>query len=350
MGTLLNRRRYMGGGSADEIIMTSTSNPEVLAICYAQGWAAHANYMTKSEAEAVTSIGIVFASNTSITHFEELQYFKNMASLPRNVFSGCTNLERVALPPQITVISAGAFYNNQKLAPMEHENIYRIEDWGFYNCRNFTSFDLSKIEFIGSSALFYCTNLTDIVSFASLKSISGNNSLSGTALSGELTFPILEGTTIPTSMLLNCRNVTAVNLPIMQYTNIEAGAFQNSGLKSFVIREGCTTANNHSFTCYQMEYIDLPSTFTTWNGYALYTNTHQKVIVCRASIPPFIDKTTPGVARSFDRIPETCKVYVPSASISAYEAAAGWDRFAGRYLPIEGSWYETHRSLDPNEP
>ena len=89
MGTLLNRRRYMGGGSADEIIMTSISNPEVMAICYAHGWAAHSDYMTKKEAEAVTSIGGAF-NGSNITHFEEMQYFTSVTTLNSNAFKGST--------------------------------------------------------------------------------------------------------------------------------------------------------------------------------------------------------------------------------------------------------------------
>ena len=90
MGTLLNRRRVMGGGgTVDEIIMTSSTNPEVLAICYAQGWASHSDYMTKREAEAVTSFGSVF-ENSSITHFEELVYFTSLETLGNGAFHGCS--------------------------------------------------------------------------------------------------------------------------------------------------------------------------------------------------------------------------------------------------------------------
>ena len=81
----------------DEIIMTSITNPEVMAVCYAQGWAAHADYMTKKEAEAVTSIGTAFQSNTSITHFEELQYFTAVTNLSTGAFGDCTSLEIINL-------------------------------------------------------------------------------------------------------------------------------------------------------------------------------------------------------------------------------------------------------------
>lgn len=94
MGTLLNRRRYMGGGSTDEIIMTSTSNPELMAICYSQGWASHADYMTKKEAEAVSSFGNVFRSFTGES-LMELRYFTSVASVGSLSFTNCSNLKYV---------------------------------------------------------------------------------------------------------------------------------------------------------------------------------------------------------------------------------------------------------------
>ena len=83
--------------SSSDIIMTSTSNPQVLAVCHAQGWCSNPNYMTKSEAEAVTSIGTVFRDNTAITHFDEFEYFTGVTSLASYAFA-CKNLTTVKIP------------------------------------------------------------------------------------------------------------------------------------------------------------------------------------------------------------------------------------------------------------
>ena len=85
----INRRRCMGSSIPDEIIMTSQSNPSVMAICYAQGWAAHADFMTKREAEAVTSFEIAF-KNSQITTFDELVYFTSLTRLENNAFQSST--------------------------------------------------------------------------------------------------------------------------------------------------------------------------------------------------------------------------------------------------------------------
>lgn len=86
-----------------EIIMTKTSNFEVLAVCYAQGWAANKEYMTKEEAEAVTDIGTVFRNNKAITHFDEFEYFTGVTELKGDAFNSTTNLRSIKLP--VTLVS-----------------------------------------------------------------------------------------------------------------------------------------------------------------------------------------------------------------------------------------------------
>ena len=116
----------MGGGSADEVIMTSTSNPEVLSVCYAKGWCTSPDFMLKSEAERVTSIGNTFQSNTSITHFDEFKYFKLAASNTYS-FQRCSNLTTIAFPETATSIPAGAFrYCNGFVEFIVPENITSI--------------------------------------------------------------------------------------------------------------------------------------------------------------------------------------------------------------------------------
>ena len=133
MATLLNRRRYMGGGgTVDEIIMTSSTNPEVLAICYAQGWASHADYMTKREAEAVTSFGRVFEDSQIIT-FDELIYFTNITNL--NVLAFHNSTVTWLRFPYVTSCSSNSGANSCV----------------FYNCASLNAVMFDKITFLGGS-------------------------------------------------------------------------------------------------------------------------------------------------------------------------------------------------------
>ena len=94
--------------SDDEILMTTETNPEVLAICYARGWCHNPNFMTKTEASLVTNIGS-FDGNKTITHFNELEYF-NITSISIACFRN-TKLTSITIPSTVTSIGSYAFYN-----------------------------------------------------------------------------------------------------------------------------------------------------------------------------------------------------------------------------------------------
>lgn len=84
-----------------EMAFTSETNAPMLAVCYAQGWAAHADYMTKAEAAAVTSIGYAFNRNANIVDFD-LSCFTGVTSVNNGAtyyLTGCTSME---LPTSIT--------------------------------------------------------------------------------------------------------------------------------------------------------------------------------------------------------------------------------------------------------
>ena len=132
----LSRRRTMGGNVQPTIIMDSTTNPEVLAICYAQGWCASQNYMTLEEAQAVTDIGTVFGSSKTITHFEELKYF-GITSLAQRSFQAASNLTSIEVPDALTSIGTYSFVNASKLQSFHIKN--NIQAFGDYTFGNYTT-------------------------------------------------------------------------------------------------------------------------------------------------------------------------------------------------------------------
>ena len=100
--------------TTQEIIMTKSSNPEVLAICHSQGWTASNSFMTAAEAAAVTSIGTVF-KDSSITHFEEFVYFTGVTALDRQAIYGCKQLKVLKFPESITSFDYRSFAENPLL-------------------------------------------------------------------------------------------------------------------------------------------------------------------------------------------------------------------------------------------
>ena len=152
----VNRRRYMGGGAADEIIMTSTSNPEVLAICYAQGWAAHADYMTKKEAEDVTNIGNAF-TGSSIVHFDEFQYFIN-ASLATRAFANTASLNSIYVPVDLVY---EIFYNSAVKDVYICEGVTTIGTGAFRESKQLRLIDMPSTLLSTSGNLHNCFPTTD---------------------------------------------------------------------------------------------------------------------------------------------------------------------------------------------
>ena len=101
------------------IIMTKTSNPEVMDICYKKGWCANANYMTEKEAAAVTDIGTAFKSSR-IKHFDEFKYFINIAKNLTDVFENAIQLTTITLPDGINCLGSDCFYNCYRLTTINN--------------------------------------------------------------------------------------------------------------------------------------------------------------------------------------------------------------------------------------
>lgn len=209
------------GGKAEEMAFTKESNAPMLAVCYAQGWCASPDYMTKSEAARVTSIGTAFNRNTDIVDFD------------LSCFTG------------LTTIANGTTYN-------------------LTSC---TSFELP-------------TSITSL----------GNNVMSGAS-------------------------------------NLAVG----------IVNEGCSTIGNALFQlCTIMEIVVFPSTLTKLGSFYKSTNTSQPKwsIIIKAETPP-----TMG---GFGNKSLIKNIYVPDASIGAYQAALSSysDKILGKsQLPSEYQQY-----------
>lgn len=107
------------------IIMTSVTNPEVMAIMYANGLAANETYMTQEEAERVTDIDLqpTTSSNSSIFYgkfiktFSEFKYFTGVTKSPSFSYTGLDknlHLTEIELPSSMTYISGSLGSSNIK--------------------------------------------------------------------------------------------------------------------------------------------------------------------------------------------------------------------------------------------
>ncbi len=91
--------------------------------------------LSKAEAAAVTSLGSVFKGNTSITSFNELQYFTGLTSISLRAFGGCSSLTSITIPDGVTTISMGAFSKCSSLTSITIPNsVTSIGSSAFNGC------------------------------------------------------------------------------------------------------------------------------------------------------------------------------------------------------------------------
>ena len=105
-----------GGEPQPLYAVTKEDNPEVMAVCYAQGWAADENFLTFEEAAAITDVGTAFRNHSEITHFKEFKYFINVTKIKTNAFQSCSGLKSISIPARVTVIEGFGCYNS----PLEY--------------------------------------------------------------------------------------------------------------------------------------------------------------------------------------------------------------------------------------
>ena len=92
--------------------------------------------LSYNEAAAVTSLGDVFREST-ITSFDELQYFTGLTEIITQAFSNCMNLQTITLPSTITAIGQGAFVMCDNLQVIDiPASVANIGDGAFWECMN----------------------------------------------------------------------------------------------------------------------------------------------------------------------------------------------------------------------
>lgn len=310
----------MGGGSTDEIIMTSISNPEVMAVCYAQGWAAHSDYMTKSEAEAVTDIDNAFTNNTDITHFLEFEHFGVTSLKQSKGFKGCTALESISIPPTLTTVAYQCFQNCTNISKVV------IKDMAAWLVINFPYNIDNPINYAHK---IYSDENTIVTSLTIPSTITklGKGCLTGWR---DLTSVVIPNniTSIGSNAFANCTNLSSVTLP-NTITTLDSQVFAGCGFSGvFAIPEGITTVNNQwIWGNGNITRLEFPSTITSIGTYGFHYNVGNKNVVIKATTPPSYNNSTSYVGTN-------TKIYVPDANVNTYKTSSYWSNLASYIYPM----------------
>ncbi len=192
-----------------------------------------------------------------------------------------------------------SIYSEQVLTVTIGEGVTNIGEWAFGYYPNLTSITIpASVTTIGGSAFRECSSLASVT-------IAENSQL----------------VSIGSPAFKNCSNLTSFTLPA-SVTSIGNDTFWGTGLTSFIIPENSqlATIGDWAFNgSAGLTTISFPASLTSI-GYYAFNTCNFTSITCNAVTPPSIDNSFPSTDAS-------ALVYVPAASIEAYKAAEGWNKF-----------------------
>ena len=323
------------------------ADPNVKAICV-QHWDSNGDgELSKAEAAAVTTLKTdhgdgtygdpVFKGNTTITSFDELKYFTGLTTIESGAFNGCTNLKTVIVPEGVETIADEAFKGCTELLTVSlPDGLTKIGSLAFQSASKLFAIRLPEtLTEIESFAFRYCSSLRSVVLPANIQKVGAQTFM----LTGLNTLNIpakvtsVGETAVCGSSLLSV-SVTSGNTKYNSADNCNAIITSStheliSGSKYAKIPEGVLKIGNYAFAYQTIDELEIPSTVESI-GFAAFTQTQLKSIVCVGTTPPTLE------SNSFAYMQSNCKLTVPRGTRDAY-IEAGWteDIFKGGVVEAE---------------
>ena len=324
--------------------------------------------VNETEAAAVTDLGEVFKGNTTITSFDELQYFTGLTSLQDNAFKGCTNLTSFIIPRNVTSIGGDTFRDCKNLISISvadgntiydsRENCNAIINTAtntlVAGCKNTTIpngvTSIGFMAFFGHPLTsiiipesltsidrdaFYSTSLTSIVIPDNVQSI-GYDAFGYCCDLTSIT--IGRGLTSIDYPFRCCTSLTSVNVdednPVFdsrENCNAIIETATNTlvaGCMNTFIPNGVTSIGDEAFwAIYGLTSITIPYSVTNIGNRA-FSACNLTDVYCEAEQIP-----NTGSDVFSDEIMPSATLHVPAVSLEAYKTTAPWSGF-GRILPI----------------
>ena len=303
----------------------------------------------------VTSIGnYAFNGCKLLARVLNLENTK-VTKIGNSVFNGCATLAEVSLPASLTSIGQYAFLGCKSLTSVvnfENTQLTSISSELFKGCTSLAEITLpAGVTSIRNYAFNGCTSLAEITLPASLTSI-GDGAFNGCkSLTSVVNFENTQLTSVIYGAFSGCTLLAGITLPDT-LTSIYDRAFEGcSSLTEITLPAGVTSIGNYAFNgCTSLAGITLPASLTSIGDYAFRNCTSLAGITLPASLTSIgggafngcsslqyirIEATTPPTLSNTDAIPSKIRaIYVPDASVEAYQAATNWSSFASKIKGI----------------
>ena len=140
------------------------ADANVKALCVANWDTNGDGELSYAEAAVVTNLGDVFKNNSTITSFDELQYFTGLTFIGNDAFNYCGNLASIIIPNTVTYIGTCAFWYCNRLSVVAIPNsVSSIKSLAF-GCSGITSIAIpATVTSIAYNAFVCTSNLGEII-------------------------------------------------------------------------------------------------------------------------------------------------------------------------------------------
>lgn len=237
--------------------------------------------------------GVLFLSCSALEYVPDMS--EAVGSVDNSAFEGCSQLKHVNLSNKITIIGDDAFYNCGNLEDIgDVSNVTTCVDRAFADCKKLKSLNFTNKLTRIDTAFYGCESIT---SFGDLSGLTGT--LNGAAF-------------------FRCKS--------MKYYK----GFENSTITRINGGTGAFEENT------SLESITLPSTVTYIGKDTFYACPSLHSVYITSVEPPSLERGDWSFRAN------NATLYVPHASLEAYQAAESWAPFLNRLQP-----YDVAPSNDP---
>lgn len=195
----------------------------------------------------------------------------NRVRIAYHMLDGCSSLETIVIPDEVTWIESGAFNNCTGLKTVGLPTTMEyINSGAFAGCTSLESITLpTGIRVIESNMFSGCTSLKNVVIPSNIQEVRTNAFLNCSSLK-ELEFK--DGlTTIKDGAFSGCESLTKITLPD-SVTSIGQDAFYNcKSLESVTLPKKTAEISRGMFTdCVNLKSVTIPQSVTSIGHYTFY--------------------------------------------------------------------------------